>query len=115
MAGLSKKTILPKELKDMTLEELVETCDEFIIKDTVVTMKKDVKEGQFTLKFQNYTSDYLVRQRLVQEIKAKNIFTKLEYRDYVMELQKVGMTQMEISRLLGISQAYVSKLSKMDA
>lgn len=104
---ITKRTNLPANMKNMTIQQLVESCDEFSVKGNVVTMKKTTDEGIFSVEYKNYAGASSVRQ-----VSAPNYQSKKDYTEIVHEMKRDGMTQNEIANALGISQAYVSKLLK---
>lgn len=100
-----RKTNLPSHMKEMTIQELVDACDEINIKGNVVTMKKITEEGIFSVEYKAYAGASSVRQVSVPKYQIKK-----DYAEMVYEMKRDGMTQKEIASKLDISQAYVSKL-----
>jgi hypothetical protein len=109
MKELVKKTYLPPSLRDMTIGQLLENCDEFSMKGNTLTMCKFVDGGELTLTFTQ--QDCL---KIVDKVRSQREYSKEEYHDFIVELQETGMTQQRIAHVLGISQAYVSKLAKLE-
>ena len=105
--SIIKKTEIPVEMKSMTLEQIVESCDEFSIKGNTMLMKKVMPEGVFSIEYKNYAGVSSIRQ-----MKAPSYQEKKDYREAIVEMKREGMTQTEIANALDISQSYVSKLLK---
>lgn len=106
---IMKSTGLPGDMRNMTLQELVDGCDELTIKGNEVQMKKSTSEGTVSLKYSNFGDGFCK-----QQFSIHNVDKKKEYKETVHAMKKKGMTQKEIAYALDISQPYVSKLLKED-
>jgi len=105
MSRIRKTTDLPVEMKDMTIGQLVNECDEFSVKGNTLTMKKVTTDGIFSVEYKNYAGVSSIRQ-----MKAPQYQEKKDYRQAILEMKNEGMTQKEIANALDISQSYVSQL-----
>lgn len=97
---------LPSSLKNTTLNDLIHSDDVDLHKAKgKLAIRKSTSEGTLTIQ---YGDGY---QKCIQTaVPKKN--KKKDYANEIKQLKKAGMKQKDIAFELGMSEAYVSKLSK---
>lgn len=100
---------LPSSLKNTTLNDLIHSDDVDLHKTKgKLAIRKSTSEGTLTIQYEEYGDGY---QKCIQTaVPKKN--KKKDYTNEIKQLKKAGMKQKDIAFELGMSEAYVSKLSK---
>lgn len=98
---------LPENMKNVTLQQLKDSCNDFSYQDNTLKMRKITDEGVISVEYKSYGAGYKT-----QKVAVINMERKKDYKEMIKEMKKDGMKQQEIASVLNISQAYVSKLLK---
>ena len=96
-------------LKNTTLNDLIHSDDVDLHKTKgKLAIRKSTSEGTLTIQYEEYGDGY--RKCIQTAVPKKN--KKKDYTTEIKQLKKAGMKQKDIAFELGMSEAYVSKLSK---
>jgi hypothetical protein len=96
---MSTHNFIPEDIKNMTLDQIIENSYEVKKRGNTLTVKMAV-EHTTLITLSLWVSDVIIPK--------KNIADKPSKHKKIKELRDEGLTQQEISNLLGISQPYVS-------
>ncbi len=99
-------SIIPKELGEMTLNQLINQDDVEIKKrNNKTTIKKITQTETISMEIRTYDKGVTVSQS-----KFSMPDKKMDLKDVAKQMKKEGKTQSEIADLLGTTQPYVSKM-----
>lgn len=105
---LKNNNILPKELGEMTLNQLFSQNDVEVKKKNNKTMLKKVTPTEtISMEISTYIDGITISQSKFNMPQKKK-----DLKNVAKQLKKEGRTQTEIADLLGTTQPYVSKLLK---
>ncbi len=100
---------LPDDIGSMTINNLINSEDtEFSKKGNKISIKRATDIGIATLEIESYDTG----RKTITQSTVPHLSKKADYRDDIIEMKKSGMRNKDIAFKLGISESYVTKLSK---
>ena len=111
MSNIVKKEtsgIIPKEIANITLEELMSTEGvEFHKKNNILRMKQRIANEIVTVEVRSYDDTNIISQSRTNKSRPVS-----QMESTIAQLRKEGRTQTEVANLLGTTQTNISKIEK---
>lgn len=111
MSNIVKKEtsgIIPKEIANITLEELMSTEGvEFHKKNNILRMKQRIANEIVTVEVRSYDDTNIISQSRTNKSRPVS-----QMESTIAQLRKEGRTQTDVANLLGTTQTNISKIEK---